>query len=222
MMVRAIADSKFLLKFLLIGAICVGFAMWALYDGLINYPSQIPKAQAWADLKADESLDDAERDARYKELAEEKNWPSKRSGKTPEEIEQSIVWQYIFVVIGIGIGVPCLVWFLRNRGTWVETKEGGIRSSWGAEVEFDQIRNFDKKKWDKKGIGVLTYETPAGKKTFVLDDLKFSRKEMDEIVRLVESKIPREMITNGEPEKVPGSDADNQDSAASSEADQLG
>ena len=39
MTVRAIADSKFLLKFLLIGAVCVGFAMWALYDGLIKYPS---------------------------------------------------------------------------------------------------------------------------------------------------------------------------------------
>ena len=27
---------------------------------------------------------------------------------------------------------------------------------------------------------------------------------MDEIVRLVESKIPREMIVNGEPEETPG------------------
>ena len=74
----------------------------------------------------------------------------------------------------------------------------------------------------KKGDWSTYLRNPAGKKKFVLDDLKFSRKEMDEIVRLVESKIPREMITNGEPEKVPGSDAENRDSAASSEADQLG
>lgn len=220
MTVRATADSRFLLKFLLIGVVCVGFACWALYDGLINYPSQIPSAQAWANLKADETLDDAERDARYKELAKENNWPAKRSGKTPEEIEQSIIWQYIFVVIGTGIGVPCLIWFLKNRGTWVETKKGGITSSWGQEVEFEQIRTFDKKKWEKKGIGVLTYETPDGEKKFVLDDLKYSRKEMDEIVRLVESRIPLELIINGEPEKIPEATAKNDQSTSTSTAEE--
>lgn len=202
MTVRATTDSKFLLKFLLIAVVCLGFAAYAMYDGLVKYPSWIPSAEAWASLKADESLDDAERDTRYKLLAKENGWPSKRQGKTPDDIQQLIIWQYIFVVIGIGIGLPCLIWFLRNRGTWVETKEGGLKSSWGQELDFDQIKNFDKKKWEKKGIGVLTYETSTGPKQFVLDDLKYARKEMDEIVRLVESKIPREMITNGEPEKI--------------------
>jgi hypothetical protein len=210
MTVRATTDSKFLLKFLLIALVCLGFAAYALYDGLVKYPSWIPSAEVWANLKADESLDDAERDARYKLAAEENGWPSKRQGKTPEDIHQLIIWQYIFIVIGIGIGLPCLIWFLKNRGTWVETTEGGLKSSWGQEVDFDQIKNFDKKKWEKKGIGVLTYETSTGPKKLVLDDLKYARKEMDEIVRLVESKIPREMITNGEPEKIPG-ETDNEE-----------
>lgn len=201
MTVRATTDSKFLLKFLLISIVCLGFAAYALYDGLVKYPSWKPSAEVWTNLKADESLDDAERDARYKILAEENGWPSKRHGKTPEDIDQLIIWQYIFVVIGFGIGVPCLIWFLRNRGTWVETKDGGLTSSWGQELDFDQIKSFDKKKWEKKGIGVLTYESSTGTKKFVLDDLKYSREEMDQIVQLVESKIPREMIINGEPEQ---------------------
>ena len=219
MTLRANADKKFLFKFLLIGVVCIGFALYALYDGLVKYPSWIPSAKAWAELKADESLDDAERDARYKVLAEENDWPSKRHGKSPDDIKQLIIWQYIFIVIGCGIGIPCLIWFLRNQGTWVETKKGGLTSSWGQELDFDQIREFDKKKWEKKGIGVLTYETKSGPKKFVLDDLKYSRKEMDDIVRLVESNIKPEMIVNGEPEKTPEEKVTEEDVAVSSSND---
>ena len=216
MTLRADAEKKFIYKFLLIGVVCFGFALFALYDGLVKFPSWMPSAEAWADLKADESLDDGERDTRYKAMAEENGWPSKRHGKTPDDIRQLIIWQYVFIVIGTCIGLPCLIWFLRNRGTWVGTKEGGLTSSWGQEVEFDQITKFDKKRWEKKGIGVLTYETPQGTKTFILDDLKYSRKEMDDIVRIVESKIPREMIVNGEPEKVLGADEGEPNSVESS------
>ena len=92
MTLRANADKKFLFKFLLIGLICVGFALYSLYDGLVKYPSWMPSAEAWAELKADESLDDAERDARYKVLAEQNGWPTKRHGKSPYDIEQLIIW----------------------------------------------------------------------------------------------------------------------------------
>ena len=120
-----------------------------------------------------------------------------------EEIQQFIAWNYCFAALGFGIGLPCLIWYFRNKGTWVEATETGIRSSWGQELEFDQITGFDKKKWEKKGIGVLSFESSNGNGKFVLDDLKYARKPMDEIVRLVESKIPVDMIVNGQPEKIP-------------------
>ncbi len=104
------------------------------------------------------------------------------------------------------IGFPCLFWYFKNRGTWIESTKDGLKSSWGQEVRISQITQFDKKKWEKKGIGVLTYEGPNGTEKFVVDDLKYSRKEMDQIVCWIESQIPREMIVNGEPEPVAGSE----------------
>jgi hypothetical protein len=200
MSLRAGTDSKFLLKYLMIGLGCLAFGLWAIYDGFVAFPQQLPMVQAWAEIKSNTDLNDAEQDKQYKELAAEKNWPSKHPSKTPAELHQTIVWQYVFIAIGVGIGLPCLFWYLKNRGTWVEASETGIRSSWGQELSFDSVTRFDKKKWEKKGIGIIHYDTNAGPKKFVVDDLKYSRKVMDEIVDLLESKIPREMIINGIPE----------------------
>ena len=213
---RAIPDSRFLLKYLLIGLACIAFALWAARDGFIQYPKDLPKAAAWEELKADESLDDGQRDRAYKSIAEENGWPSKRPGKTVHDIEQNIIWQYVFIAIGSLVGIPCIAWYLVNKGTWVETTDSGLRNSKGDELDFDQITQFDKKKWEKKGIGILTYQSKQGEQKFVLDDLKYERKTMDNIVRLVESNIAPELIVNGEPELLRGKA--NAKKAASTEA----
>ncbi len=208
MVIRANTESKFLLKYLFIGLVCLGFAGWAAYDGFVQAPHDLPRAEFWDGLKADQSLDSATRDSRYKAFAKENGWPSKRPSKSVDDIHQYIIWQYVFLVLGTVVGLPCLVWFLRNRGTWIETKEGGLRASWGQELEFEQIKEFDKKKWEKKGIGVLTYQTPGGDKRFVVDDLKYDRNNMDQIVRIIESNIAPELIVNGEPEPAESEDGE--------------
>ena len=200
MTMRANPESKFLLKYLLIGLACIAFALYAVFDGFVVAPRQLPRAAAWDELKADESLDDGQRDTAYKAIAEKNGWPSKRPGKPVSEINNFIIWQYFFMGIGSLVGFPCVIWYFLSRKSWVETTDNGLRNSKGDELEYDQITQFDKKKWEKKGIGVLTYQSKEGEQKFVLDDLKYERKTMDEIVRLVESKIAPELIVNGEPE----------------------
>lgn len=207
MNLRAEPESKFLFKYLIIGVGCIGFAIYCFYDGFFAYPARIPRAEAWAKLEAqvesDPELDRAYLNDHWKVIAKENGWSSKQLTKddTVEEIHNLIIYQYVFIVIGLAIGVPCLIWFFRNRNTWIESTENSVRSSDGREVKLDQIREFDKKKWEKKGIGVLKYETESGNmEKFVLDDLKYNRKTTDEIVRWIESNIASELIVNGDPE----------------------
>jgi hypothetical protein len=202
MTIRANADNKFLLKFLLIGLGCAAFGGWAVKDIVLKGPKDIEIATAWEKLKNDESLDDAERDKRYKVIAKEKGWPSKRPGKSLKDARDFMVWNYAFAAIGLGVGLPCLFWWVRNRGIWIEAEGDTVRSSRGQEFTIEQVTQFDKKKWEKKGIGVVTYQADGVPKNFVVDDLKYSRSEMDEIVRLIEEKIPAEMIVGGAPESV--------------------
>jgi len=204
MNLRANAETKFLLKYLLIGIACLAFAAWALYDGFINYPSQLPRAQAWEDLQAEiassPDLSPEDLSAEWKQISEENNWSSKRltDAHPVAALEKNIIYQYIFIGIGLLVGTPCVLWYLRNKGTWLESTEDGVRSSSGQELKLSQVTKFDKNKWEKKGIGVLHYADDQGtENTFVIDDLKYDRKTTDEIVAWIETKIPAEMIVNG-------------------------
>lgn len=204
MTIRAEAEDRFLLKYLIISLIAIAFGFWATYDGFVKYPGKLPRAKAWQEIQAKTDLSDAEKDAEYKERAEQNNWPSKRpsADESVKKIEDTIIWQYIFMALGFGVGVPLLVWYLRSKGTWIALEnESTIVSSWGQQVEFKQIEKFDKKKWDKKGIGVVHYND-GGLKTFVIDDLKYQRKPTDEIVRIMERSIGHDKIINGLPEPV--------------------
>lgn len=207
MNLRANTETKFLLKYLIIGLGCLAFACWSLYDGLYKFPNEIPRAEAWqklkSDVESDPTLTRTDLNERWKVVADENGWSSKQLGadETVESIETKVVYQYIFMAIGVGIGLPCLIWYLRSRNTWIESTADGLRSSNGAELKITQIKKFDKKKWERKGIGVLHYETDEGStKKFVIDDLKYERKTTDEIVRWIESQIPLEFIVNGLPE----------------------
>lgn len=223
MNLRATPESKFLLKYLVIGLGCLGFAIYSFYDGIFAYPARIPRAQAWEELSAEET-DEQALVKRWREISKEKGWSSKRptSEESVEAIENLIIYQYIFMAIGLGIGLPCLIWYLRSRNTWIESTEDSVRSSDGTEVKLTQIQKFDKKKWEKKGIGVLHYNAADGSsKKFVIDDLKYNRKTTDEIVCWIESKIPAEMIVNGPPETVSKPEQENiQKEDPSVEADQ--
>ena len=204
MNLRANAEKKFLLKYLVIGVVCLAFAVWALYDGFINYPSKIPRAQAWEDLvtKIDSSeiLSPEDIGPMWKEESEKNGWSAKKltSAHPVADLKKNILYQYGFIAIGLAVGIPCVLWYLRNKGAWLESDENGIRLSTGQELKLSQITQFDKIKWEKKGIGVLHYTDDKGEENkFVIDDLKFERKTTDQIVEWIETKIPAEMIVNG-------------------------
>lgn len=202
MNLRAIPEKNFLLKYLLIGIGCLGFAAYSLYDGLIAYPAKLPRAEAFYKLKSDESLSPEELNAKWTAIATENGWSPKRLTKSeyPDQIRNKIVFQWVFLAIGLGVGIPCLIWYFKNKGTWIEQTEDGLRHSSGKEVKISQITKFDKKKWLNKGIGVIHYEDRGAAMKFVVDDLKYNRKTMDEIVCWLESQIEPEMIVNGKPE----------------------
>ncbi len=202
---RAHTEKKFLLKFLLIGVACSAFAGWAIYDVLIEYPAQIPRLEAWEELLASDHLDDEQRVQEYRRLAEENGWSSKRptGDETLKKLKENFIWNYGFIIGGLGIGIPLIGWYLLNRNKWIELTGGNqITSSWGQTVEFDTITQFDKKKWQKKGIGVVYYGTPAAKK-FIIDDLKYERRTTDQIVNVLEKAIGVDKIINGPPENQP-------------------
>ncbi|MEL7496525.1 MAG: hypothetical protein AAFN77_02880 [Planctomycetota bacterium] len=196
---RANTEKGFLLKYLFIGIGCFAFFLWSTYDAFIKYPGQIPRAQAWETLTEDKSLDDAQQQERWKEIATENGWGTKRPTKkeSVDSIQQKVIWNYVFMAIGLALAAPNIIWYLSVNNSWIEVEAPKIRDDAGREFDVTAITRIDKKKWEKKGIAVITYSDHTGEQTFIIDDLKYERKPSDEIMEWIESQVERDIIVNG-------------------------
>ena len=194
MPVRATTDNRFYLRFLVIGVVAIGFALWSLYDGAIAYPAQRERALKYQELEKEDRVKE------WPDVARAQGWPTDTPG-TPKTDADFLV-QYIMATIAGTIGLWLLIVVLRSRGRWIEGSETGITSSWGQSFDFDSVESLDKKRWNK-GIAKVTYLEGKRKKQFVIDNYKFKRQETDTILRTLESRIGADKIVGGEPEPPP-------------------
>jgi hypothetical protein len=199
MTIRADRDAKFYFRFLLIGLVAMGFALWSLYDGYVAYPRQREHALAYAEHYEKEGSKEA-----WDEIALERDWPTDYPGEPKSEAD--ILMQYVMVASAGLVGLMALLFVLQSRGQWIESSGTGVTSSWGATFDFDQVVSLDKKSWRRKGIAKVTYQDGGRKRRFVIDDYKFLREPTDKILCLLESKIDPELIVGGPPEAADGSD----------------
>jgi hypothetical protein len=187
MPIRANYDPRFYRRFIIIGMVAVGFALFCLYDGFIRYPAQRARAyEQFKELVGEDRLDEWEQ---YAEQTEVKG-------------DGDIMMQYLMAAVTGAIGFWLLWGVWRARGRWIESSESGLTSSWGQNVDFDQIVALDKRKWRSKGIAKVTYNDGRRNRRFILDDYKFDRASTGQILREMEARIDPDMITGGPPESV--------------------
>ena len=195
--VRADSDNRFLQRFLLIAIVCYAFGLWSLYDGVVSYPKERERAQAFEQIMAS-SDDDLNRQTEWESLAKEKGWKLAPPKKSVSEIESDIQWQYGMALVSAIAGTILLVNYLRTRNSWVELAGNRIQTSWGEAFDINNIEELDKRRWQKKGIARVQYRDDQGRiRRFVLDDFKYDRKAMDGIIREIESGIDRQRIVGG-------------------------
>jgi hypothetical protein len=199
MAIRSLNDKRYTLRFLLMGAAICGFSLWSLYDGLIKYPREQARALAYEKLLHDHKENE------WDSVAIDNGWSNgiPQESKSEEEFRNSVGMQYAMAILTAVIGLPMLLLALKSYGNWVESTDSGITSSWGESFNFDQVLQVDKKRWPKKGIAKVTYQDGDNTRRFVLDDFKFERPTMDQILYELEQRIDPEKIVNGSPEPPP-------------------
>jgi hypothetical protein len=187
MTVRADYEEGFFRKFLLIALVCFAYSIWCLYDGWIAYPAKLQRAEVYHTEMAPLG---EERSKAWIERTEKEGWPQDIP-KEPAKIENDIVWQYIQIGICLLVGVPLLLKYLMARGSYIEADGQSIRPSWRSQpVPLDAITKIDKSRWKKKGIAKLFYQVDGQTYSFVMDDFKFARQPMSEIMSLAERNLP--------------------------------
>ncbi len=210
MPIRADNDPRFSRRFLIMGIVAIGFALWSLYDGTVKYPAQ--RVRGFDEFKVDyKSLfeksetnsmtaDQFERSAEHEPRQEWAKYMHERGIKSIPEI----FTQYVQAVVAALVGLYLLSIPLRARGRWIEGNESGITSSWGQSFQYDQVEQVNKRRWRDKGIAKVTYIADGRRQMFVIDDFKFMREPTDQILFDLEQRIEIERITGGPPEPLPG------------------
>lgn len=187
-MIRADVHKPFFRKFLWVALGCTAFAGWCLYDGLVAYPKKLTIAEAY------ESLPEAGRREAWKDMAEQKGWPTITPPKSAEDVRHDIGSQFMMAVLCGLFGIPALLKWMSGQGTWIEGDEQIIRNSKGQEVPIDAIKRIDKRKWDAKGIAKIHYEVDGRKMKFVMDDFKYDREPMGQLMRYAEAHLGKDDI----------------------------
>ena len=159
----------------------------------------------------------------WDEFATAQGWSTEPPQESLEEeaFRNKVGMQYAMAILTAVIGLPMLISALRSYGRWVESTDKGITSSWGESFDFDQILQLDKKKWAKKGIAKVTYQDGDRRRRFVLDDFKFERPTMDQILYDLEQRIDPERIVNGQPEPPPGATEGHEEEMVPAQTDEL-
>jgi len=202
MMVRTNINTSHLVRLAIIGFFCFGFAMACLYDGLVRYPAQRDRDILFKEYTEEHEfdLDPKEIADNWKELAAEKGWPitlpNLKKPRTDEDIFQQFLWAGVIAPIGLFF----LIQLLLNRGRWIEANDMTLTSSQGHQLELSQIVELDKKKWQKKGIATIKYESDGRKQKLVIDDCNYERETTNKLLRHIESNIDHAIITGGKPE----------------------
>ena len=199
MTLRANFSKSWLRRYLWVAAICFAGVAWCLYDGLVAYPRQLEIARAYEGLQREDPTG-LTLEKRWRELTESRGW-SDETPRKAEEIEHGISQQWMMAAIAFLIGFPVLLIYFRSRGSWVESTENGLRTSWGQAVDFGQVTRLDKTRWQKKGIARAVYSDGGRQRTFVFDDFKFEREPIGKILERLEGRLQPEQISDGSPGK---------------------
>ena len=90
-----------------------------------------------------------------------------------------------------------LKWLL-PRGSWIEGNKEEIRNSRGQNYSLDSLVGIDRRRWEQKGIAVLHFLDGNKTQKFVLDDFKYNREAIGDILKLAEERLEELIEETGE------------------------
>lgn len=200
-MQRADFTPSYFRRYLWVTLACIAFSLWCCKDAFITYPKKGEISAAYEALQKE--FEETERPltelpGAWEKVAEPKGWSTIQPGKSTEDIRADIGKQFFMMVLCGVVAVPAFIKWARGQGTWVEGDEELIRNSGGQELKIGEITKIDKRKWEEKGIAYIHYlDDGKRKKKFVMDDFKFDRDAMGQIMRHAEAGLKPDQITGG-------------------------
>lgn len=195
---RANFNSRYLWRYVLIATVCLGWAGYCAFDLTMKYPKELEYAKVYYDELG--GVQTEEDQTRWKEIVQQKNWPSKITREPPRKekaVKNSINYNYMMGIGSLVFAIPAIFLWVTSRGTWIEETSSGLKTSWRQEVDYSKVDLIDKKKWEKKGIARVEYTEDGKKRFFIFDDFKYDRAILGKMLRRLEDTLSADQIVGG-------------------------
>ncbi len=183
MAAKASMRSGYVARLVILGGMFLFFALYFLYDAMIGYPNKQfmqLEYQRYMETWPDDYSE------RWLPYAAEQGWPTDTPPGKPMS-DMDIKTQYIYFVICMLIAFPFVIAAIRSRARWVAADEDGLRTSWGRQINWDQIQTLDRSRWNSKGIAVV--HGSGEKDRITLDDWKYDTEPTRQIVKEIEQHL---------------------------------
>ncbi|MEX0776741.1 MAG: hypothetical protein WD042_13645 [Phycisphaeraceae bacterium] len=205
---KAYIDKAYLGRVALLALMFLGFSGWFLYDGFVKYPRQDLIYREFQDFKqkhagsgdSSDKLSDL-----WNAYALEKGYPqvNPQADMTTGQAEPGKAHSDSDILTQKGLGfalLPLGLFFLfavvRLKGRWISSDGSALITSWGQRVPFDAVTLLNKARWKSKGIAVVLYTDESSQVgRLVLDDWKYNRQPITDLVKETESYLKPEQIT---------------------------
>ena len=199
MMTRALADRKYLRRYLLLALGGLGICLWGVYDSVFKFPKELEMASAF-----DEFRQSPNGEQRWRELYEQnrvRGWTKKMPKNSAAVVRGYINFNKGVMAFGTALMAFFLMKFFRTRGSWMESTETGIMTSWGQALEFARISRINKRKWEDKGIAKVYFKEASGQRhRMIFDDFKYERAKMAKLMAMCERGLSADRIIGGKSE----------------------
>ena len=200
----ATITRSYKIQLVVMGLFILFWSLYFLYDGHWGYPHKRMIAQEFAAFKEEGRADE------WPAYANERGWPD-GGGTHGEPGHDYSDWDIrTQKIIGYGllpIGLMYLFSYLRSFSKLITLEEDGLTTSWGGRVPFSAVTDLNKSRWKTKGIAVAHYTDGGKTKKLVLDNFKYDRDVIGEMIKRVEDHLNPDQISGGEPETVNSSSA---------------
>lgn len=196
MTIRATADSKYIRKYIFLALAGLGFFLWGAYDAVYKFPAELEMAREFDKIK--DEKDAVHLWAQLYEENKDRGWHREKPHNAAETVEGYIRFNLFIIVAGAMLMSYFLLKYFRTKGSWIESTETGINTSWGESLEIDKISKINKRRWEAKGIAKISYQDAKERnRTMVFDDFKFDREPMGELMALCEQNLSADQIVGG-------------------------
>ena len=180
---KAIVRKEYKLRLIIIGAMCLVWAGWCVRDAVWVYPDQTKAYNRFMELSRS-GVDNWEQT--WNEEATANHWattPTKRATK-------DIPTQWVMFWITLPVGFYFAIATIRSMGQYVEMEDETLSTHAVKNVRFDQIKELDKRLWEKKGIAFVVYEGGDGKTGRIkLDDWIYERQKIRDMVKKLDEYL---------------------------------